>query len=149
MCKDNPPIKKKYLPKWKRPGEEPRLQQAKAPFKRLTRHNFIAGSRYNPEQRAKRFFGKPEDVAEMKKLFWSQREKSLARAIKRSKRTRPPQYNHQSVKLNWRDVVKIKDLLREGNLTMRKIAKLYDISHTTIWKIKHNLLWTEIGENLI
>jgi len=85
----------------------------------------------------------------MKKLFWSQREKSLARAIKRSKRTRPPQYNHQSVKLNWRDVVKIKDLLREGNLTMRKIAKLYDISHTTIWKIKHNLLWTEIGENLI
>ena len=127
MCKDNPPIKKKYLPKWKRPGEEPRLQQAKAPFKRLTRHNFIAGSRYNPEQR----------------------EKSLARAIKRSKRTRPPQYNHQSVKLNWRDVVKIKDLLREGNLTMRKIAKLYDISHTTIWKIKHNLLWTEIGENLI
>ena len=46
--------------------------------------------------------------------------------------------NNRQCKLSENEVKKIRKLLNEDNLSQRKIAKIFDISHTTICNIKNN-----------
>ena len=43
-------------------------------------------------------------------------------------------------KLTEKQVIEIRNY--DGDLSQYQLGKLYDVSHGTIWKIKHNKLWT-------
>jgi len=49
--------------------------------------------------------------------------------------------NSCCAKLKNEEVIIIKKLLKEGVLSQRKIAKLYSISYSTIWKIHKGITW--------
>ena len=52
----------------------------------------------------------------------------------------PHSENHHASKLNARDVSEI----RSSNLSQRKLAKIYGVSHTTIGEIRRGLIWKTV-----
>jgi predicted XRE-type DNA-binding protein len=56
----------------------------------------------------------------------------------------PKGENSTSSKLKESDVLAIRQLLKEGNLSQQKIADKYGISQAQVWRIKNKLRWSHI-----
>lgn len=52
--------------------------------------------------------------------------------------------NNNSAKLTEEDVIKIKMLLKNGEMTQKEIAKIYNVSSVCIGSIKRNETWSFI-----
>ena len=55
-------------------------------------------------------------------------------------------FMHPQCKLVKEDIIKIKKLLREGMLTQRRIAALFNITKTHVYHIKVGNCWKEVEE---
>lgn len=53
--------------------------------------------------------------------------------------------NQKHKKLNKEKVKEIKKLLQENNLTLQKIANIYNVHVSTISDIKHKRIWRDIS----
>ena len=48
-------------------------------------------------------------------------------------------------KINWKIAKEIMDLLKQNKMTMKEIAKIYDVSHSLISLINSGIMWHEDG----
>lgn len=51
---------------------------------------------------------------------------------------------NSAIKLNEHKVKEIKKLINEGNISLRKIAKIYGVHHINISKIKNGIVWKHV-----
>lgn len=99
---------------------------------RLVAESFIPNPKNKPQ--VNHISGVKQDNKHIN-LEWATQEENMIHAVEN---------NLLSTKLSTEDVVEIKQLLNEGNLTGTKIAELYSVSRTTIYGIKNGRTWKTI-----
>lgn len=56
--------------------------------------------------------------------------------------------DNNAAKYTEEQIIRIKMLLDEGNLSQRSIARMVGVNHNLVWNLKHNKTWTHIDANL-
>lgn len=79
---------------------------------------------------------------ELKNLAWETHSENMQR--KREHGTMARGEKNGNSLLKDKEVIRIKKLLKESNLTLQRIAKMFNTTKQTIWKIKHNLIWEHL-----
>ena len=76
-------------------------------------------------------------------LFLGTQKDNIHDAIKKGRNSPPPHIGQAHRKLKKEQVAEIKKLARE-NYTYRKLAEIFDVHHSTIYKILNNKMWVYI-----
>ncbi len=79
----------------------------------------------------------------LQNLEWVSNKENRIHAFKLGLQKGRPGEKHHNVKLKEEDIHKIRDLLKTG-LSTYKIAALYSVSQSQIFKIKKGIRWTHI-----
>lgn len=79
-------------------------------------------------------------------LEWTTKSENLKHAyrIGLKKTTFVKGEQNGSSKLKEFEVLQIRKLLSEGNLTQRKISQIFKVSGTIVYKIKYGIIWSHI-----
>ena len=107
---------------------------------RLVAQAFIPNPKNKPEVNHKNGI-KTDDRVE--NLEWCTRIENIQHAFQNGLMSNRRGEKQGSSKLTSHQVGRIKLMLELGS-SVRKIAKLFDVNHTTIWAIKHSLIWKHV-----